>query len=62
MISGAVRGRGLGDALAKHLLKPENDSVEVIPPRGLGSPSLIGQMRELVALSLGGRTDQSRLQ
>ena len=58
MISGAVRGRGLGDALAKHLLKPENDSVEVIPPRGLGSPSLIGQMRELVALSLGGRTNQ----
>lgn len=58
MISGAMRGRGLGDALARHLLKPENDSVETIAPRGLGSPDLIGQVRELVALSLGGRTDQ----
>ncbi|CAO4170867.1 MobA/VirD2-like nuclease domain-containing protein [Methylorubrum aminovorans] len=57
MISGAERGKG-GDALAKHLLKPENDSVEVLTPRGLGSPDLIGQVRELVALSLGGRTDR----
>lgn len=57
MISGAERGRG-GDALAKHLLKPENDAVEVLTPRGLGSPDLIGQVRELVALSLGGRTDR----
>ncbi|GJD97445.1 hypothetical protein [Methylobacterium iners] len=56
MISGAMRGKG-GDALARHLLKPENDSVEVIAPRGLGSPDLVGQVRELVALSLGGRTD-----
>lgn len=58
MISGAMRGKGLGDALARHLLKPENDSVVVIPPRGLGSPDLVGQVRELVALSLGGRTDR----
>lgn len=57
MISGAERGRG-GDALAKHLLKDENDSVEVLVPRGLGSRDLIGQVRELVALSLGGRTDR----
>lgn len=58
MISGAMRGKGLGDALAKHLLKPENDEVHVVAPRGLGSPDLVGQVRELVALSLGGRTDQ----
>jgi hypothetical protein len=57
MISGAERGKG-GDALARHLLKPENDSVEVLSPRGLGSPDLVGQVRELVALSLGGRTDR----
>ncbi|WP_342163126.1 hypothetical protein [Methylobacterium sp. SD21] len=57
MISGAERGKG-GDALAKHLLKPENDEVHVLVPRGLGSRDLIGQVRELVALSLGGRTDR----
>lgn len=57
MISGAERGRG-GDALAKHLLKPENDEVLVLTPRGLGSRDLINQVRELVALSLGGRTDR----
>ncbi|TXM92628.1 hypothetical protein [Methylobacterium sp. WL116] len=56
MISGAMRGKG-GDALARHLLKDENDSVEVIPARGLGSPDLLHQVRELVAMSLGGRTD-----
>lgn len=57
MISGAERGKG-GDALARHLLKPENDEVTVLTPRGLGSPDLINQVRELVALSLGGRTDR----
>lgn len=57
MISGAERGKG-GDALAKHLLKDENDSVTVLTPRGLGSRDLIGQVRELVAMSLGGRTDR----
>ncbi|KQO45255.1 hypothetical protein [Methylobacterium sp. Leaf85] len=57
MISGAIRGKG-GDALAHHLLKPENEEVEVIPARGLGSPDLVSQVRELVALSLGGRTDR----
>jgi len=57
VISGAMRGKG-GDALAHHLLKPENESVEVIPARGLGSPDLVGQVRELVAMSLGGRTDR----
>ncbi|KAB7785368.1 hypothetical protein [Methylorubrum populi] len=57
MISGAERGKG-GDALARHLLKDENDEVLVLTPRGLGSPDLIGQVRELVALSLGGRTDR----
>ncbi|CAM2879412.1 hypothetical protein JHFBIEKO_0266 [Methylobacterium mesophilicum] len=56
MISGAMRGKG-GDALARHLLKDENDSVAVIAPRGLGSPDLVHQVRELVAMSLGGRTD-----
>ncbi|MGU3663935.1 relaxase/mobilization nuclease domain-containing protein [Methylobacterium sp. A49B] len=57
MISGAMRGRG-GDALALHLVKSENDSVEVIPARGLGSEDLVRQLRELVALSSAGRTDQ----
>ncbi|UYW28226.1 hypothetical protein OKC48_06815 [Methylorubrum extorquens] len=57
MISGAMRGVG-GDALAKHLLKAENEQVIVLQPRGLGSRDLIGQVRELVALSLGGRTDR----
>lgn len=52
-----MRGRG-GDALALHLLKPENDSVEVIAPRGLGSEDLVRQVRELVAISSGGRTDR----
>lgn len=56
MISGAVRGQGVGDALAKHLLKAENDLVVVIPARGLGSAGLVEQIRELVAVSLAGRT------
>lgn len=58
MISGATRGRGLGSALAKHLMKPGNDHVALIPARGLGSATLAGQIRELVAISLGGRTDR----
>ena len=58
MISGAMRGKGEGDALARHLMKPENDEVVVIPTRGLGSPDVRGQIRELVAMSLWGRTDQ----
>ena len=58
MISGASRGTGIGDALATHLLKVENDVVRTIAARGLGSADLVGQVRELVALSLGGRTDQ----
>lgn len=58
MISGATRGRGIGDALARHLLNPENEAVVVIPARGLGSAGLTAQVRELVALSLGGRTDR----
>jgi hypothetical protein len=57
VISGAMRGKG-GDALAHHLLKPENDSVQVIEPRGLGSEDLVMQVRELVAISSGGRTDR----
>lgn len=58
MISGAMRGQGEGDALARHLMKPENDEVLVIPARGLGSPNIRGQIQELRALSLGGRTDK----
>ncbi|WP_345820242.1 hypothetical protein ABC766_30290 [Methylobacterium fujisawaense] len=58
MISGATRGQGIGDALARHLLKTENTEVVVIPARGLGSADLAGQIRELVALSAGGRTDR----
>jgi hypothetical protein len=57
VISIAVRGKG-GRALSRHLLKPENDVVEVIPPRGLGSDDLHGQLDELVAMSLGGGTDK----
>lgn len=58
MISGAMRGQGEGDALARHLMKPENDEVLVIPARGLGSSDIRGQIQELRALSLGGRTDK----
>ncbi len=57
MISGAERGKG-GRALSAHLLKAENERVEVIQPRGLGSRDLHAQLEELVALSLGGRTGQ----
>ncbi|MFC4172732.1 relaxase/mobilization nuclease domain-containing protein [Microvirga sp. GCM10011540] len=57
MISGAVRGKG-GKALSAHLLKAENESVHVVEPRGLGSPDLHGQLAELVAGALGGRTDK----
>ncbi|WP_244474260.1 hypothetical protein [Methylobacterium sp. Leaf87] len=32
--------------------------MEVVPARGLGSATLVDQVRELVALSLGGRTDR----
>ncbi len=49
---------GIGDALARHLLKAENERVVVVPPRGLGSADLVEQLRELVALSAGGRTDR----
>lgn len=58
MITGASRGRGLGDALARHLLKPENEAVVPVAARRLGSATLPEQIRELVALSLGGRTDR----
>ncbi|TXM95313.1 hypothetical protein FV223_01270 [Methylobacterium sp. WL116] len=58
MISGATRGQGLGSALARHLMKAENDQVTVIPARGLGSATLARQIQELVAGSLGGRTDR----
>lgn len=57
MISGATRGTGVGTALAKHLLKEENEVV-VLPGRGLGAASLSGRIAELVALSAGGRTDR----
>ena len=57
MISGATRGAGLGDALARHLLKDANRPA-VTAPRGLGSPDLAGQVRELVAMCAGGRTTQ----
>lgn len=57
MISGATRGTGVGNALAKHLLKEEND-VRVLPGRGLGASSLAGRIAELAALSAGGRTDR----
>lgn len=57
MITGATRGTGFGGALARHLLKAENTAV-VIPARGLGSPTLPDQVRELVAMSAGGRTDR----
>ena len=57
MISGATRGKG-GRALSRHLLKAENDSVVVIPARGLGSEDLNEQLEELVAMSLGGGTDR----
>lgn len=56
MITGASRGRGLGDALARHLLKPENEAIVPVAARGLGGATLPEQIRELVALSLGGRT------
>lgn len=58
MISGAVRGNGRGDALATHLLKAGNDTIAVIPARGLGSAGLPEQIAELAAMSMGGRTDR----
>lgn len=57
MISLAVRGKG-ERALSRHLVKPENDTVVVIPARGLASDDIHEQLEELVALSLGGRTDK----
>lgn len=57
MISGATRGTGTGNALARHLLKDENE-VRLLSGRGLGSTSLAGRIAELVALSAGGRTDR----
>lgn len=57
MISGATRGTGLGGKLPRHLLKAENEAT-VIPARGLGSPALADQIREIVAQSAGGRTDR----
>lgn len=57
MITGATRGSGLGNALARHLLKDKNE-VTVIAARGLGSTSLEEQLQELVAQSAGGRTDR----
>lgn len=58
MISGATRGAGTGGALAAHLLKAENERVTVIAARGLGGDGLAAQIRELVAMSMGGRTDR----
>lgn len=55
MISGATRGTGVGSALARHLMKDENE-VRVVEGRGLGSNTLQGRVVELVALSAGGRT------
>lgn len=57
MISGATRGAGIGNALAKHLMKDENE-VRVVEGRGLGCITLQGKIAELVALSAGGRTDR----
>lgn len=58
MISGATRGAGVGDALAKHLLNADENEVRVLPGRGLGAASLSGRIAELAALSAGGRTDR----
>ncbi|MGU3362782.1 relaxase/mobilization nuclease domain-containing protein [Methylobacterium sp. M6A4_1b] len=58
MISGATRGQGLGDGLARHLTNAENDEVILVAARGLASMDLAGQIRELVAISMGGRTDR----
>lgn len=57
MITGATRGAGGGDALARHLLKGENEPT-AIPARGLGAEDLRTQLRELLAISVGGRTDR----
>lgn len=57
MISGATRGTGTGNALARHLMKDENEVI-LLPGRGLGSSSLVGRIAELVALSAGGKTDR----
>lgn len=56
MIAGATRGKG-GIALARHLLKESDDqTVEVLPPRGLAAETLSEQIRELVAIAAHGRT------
>lgn len=58
MISGATRGTGVGDALARHLLKDDENYVRVLPGRGLGAASLSGRIAELAALSAGARTER----
>lgn len=58
MISGATRGTGVGDALARHLLKADENEVRVLPGRGLGASTLAGRIAELAAMSAGGRTDR----
>uniref|UniRef100_A0A9E7ZQU8 MobA/VirD2-like nuclease domain-containing protein n=1 Tax=Bosea sp. NBC_00436 TaxID=2969620 RepID=A0A9E7ZQU8_9HYPH len=59
MISGATRGQG-GRALSAHLLRAEKgQTVEVVPARGVVERlDLHVQLREIVALSAGGRTDR----
>jgi hypothetical protein len=58
VISGATRGTGVGDALARHLLKDDENDVRVLPGRGLGAASLSGRIAELAALSAGARTER----
>jgi len=57
VITGGTRGKGLGRALARHLLHAGNE-VRVLPARSLGGSSLHEQIREIVAQSAGGRTDR----
>lgn len=59
MISGATRGQG-GRNLSAHLLKAEHDqTVEIVPPRGiLSRGDLHDQLRELVTAAAWGRTDR----
>ena len=50
--------RGGGKDLALHLLKDENDHIEVHEVRGFGTESLVGALNEAYALSRGTRCKQ----
>lgn len=53
ILKGAKRG-GAGD-LARHLMKAENEHIEIHEIRGFSASTLLGAFREAEAVSLGTR-------